>query len=338
MAYQAGVSSSRQDLLDAVFTFATQFGFSVGPTEVRSASNIDNNNGGTRSYTIRSLQKGGVYFLFATDPDGTSFAGTTGYVYLNTATTWNGSTFSGSDLFWARADRLEGPHVGYHLFCDGNTFAVAVEVVTNVFCHLMFGEITKNGVWQGGQFVSAMSWGYPSSVSNISMASHNGTALSMHFGGLQNTWTSRNDSSSPGHVARNCGHIITPVHGPRAGFNTQRSGTASVLYETGSMGASATDILSFRQLILASPNSNNGRAVLVPVQFLQSSGVVSSAAAAVAPHFQLGYLANVAHINIRDLQPKQEVNGEWMVFPVCEKNGAGNPYVNSANFGYAFKK
>lgn len=338
MAYQTGVSSSKEDLLNAVFTFAQDHGFTVGPSQTLTSSALEGSVNIQVTYNITSLVKGGVYFLFAIpNPEVTTNLYSSGFIYMNTATGWDGSNFTGIDAYWTRGDRFEGPHVGYHLFCDGLTVAVAVEVVTNVFCHFMFGSITKNGSWAGGEFVAAMSWSRYSSHANYIGLNTTVAYISTHFGFLQTSYTaSRGTSGSNGLRSFAGGHVRTPMFGPVAQFNANRSAAHSMLFEGGTVG-SASVPYSFRMLVRSSPNSFNGRSVLLPVQFFQSSGMATSAVPA-SPHLQLGYLGNVAHVNVRDLQPKEVVNGDWMVFPVCEKNGSGAPYPNTFDYGYAFKK
>lgn len=306
MAYQTGVTSSVSDLVSTLSTFALSHGFTTGPTGVYTGSAI---GAISATYDITSLLKGGVYFLFAVPRTGVA------YLWMNTATAWDGTTWSGQHQVWDRGDNLVGPHVGYHLFSDGVTIHGAVEITTNVFSHITFGSVVKNGSWSGGELVGLSSSSKLSTFWSDITNSANNTPLAMTDIG-----TSKSDFRTAG------GHVRSPIAGPTASFGVASTGYTSMAYNT------AWAANCGRHLVDRSPNAANGRAVLVPYAIVQSSGLTAS------PFYQLGHIANACAVNIRDLSPKELVNTDWMVFPLSQKNGPSTSYPSSLNYGVAYKK
>ncbi len=307
MAYQTGVASSLPDLISTVFNFAKANGFA----DAGSWSYTQSGN----TYNLRSLSKGGVFFNFSVLASGNAF------LYLNTASGQTSGATDNAQLGacpWStRVDNLAGPYVGYHLFCDGSVVNVVVEIVTGVFVHFNFGTIQKNGDFVGGDFVTG-----------LAISSRNSTSL-------MNIWDSyhflpfdgNNDVGSPASYGSSMSsHVRTPISGPVAGIGRNDSTPTEAYCTCWASNAG-------RPLLLNSPNKVNGRAVLVPINFVQASSGKST-----GPFYQLGTVANARAINIANLNPKQMVNTDWMVFPVSQKNGPGTTYLNSGNMGLAYRK
>lgn len=308
MAYQTGVASTLQDLIGGVINFAQLNGFTVGPSGTYTGVGI---SGVNLTFDVQSLVQDDIYFLFAIPRTGVQ------YLWLQTAESWNGTTWSGQSATWTRCDDLIGPNIGHHFFCDGRCFNAVVEVVTNVFTHFNFGTIQKNGNWVGGQFVTGLSRYRPNATNPYDDIFSPYNRLTF---GSATIGSSRSNSG----ITYCDGHIRTPVGAPTASFG--RTNTSTVAYCT------AWADNSGRNLVLNSPNSFNGRSVLVPIN------IVQAASGQATPFLQLGYVGNACVINIRDLNPKDIVNTDWMVFPVTQKNGNGTIYINSKNYGYAYRK
>lgn len=302
MAYQTGVTSSRNDLISTLVSFLAANGFQAGP------------QWGVGSDNYYSVKKGDVYYNIQVP------TAQNGYIFLNTGLS-AGSNALINQVQAApqncRVDNLGGPHVGYHFFTDGFGVNVAVEVVTNVFVHFNFGEMQKNGDFVGGQYVTGTSVVYYDSSTIPGwpqmFSEYNYTTFDSYAVGTAGT-------SSWGSI---CGHVRTPIGGP----------TVRIARSTGGSYAWSTGLASNggRPLVEASPNAFNGRSVLVPINIVQSSSGV------VGPYYQLGTVGNARFLNIANLNPKEMVNTDWMVFPLSQKNGPGTSYINSANYGIAYR-
>lgn len=304
MSYQTGVTSSITDLLNTVFTFALTQGFTVGPTWTHGTSPV---------HDAYSLLKDGVYFTFSVPRTGTP------YLFLNTATGINPALTQvaqpGAHPQACRVDNIGGPHVGYHFFCDGLALNVVVEIVTNVFVHFNFGSMIKNGDFIGGQFVSGMSVNYSSAntlnqlFSYYHLLPYDGVTI----------------GSAGAYGNSNQGHVRTPIAPPTVPLG-QPGATGARAYCTGWASNGG------RPLLDVSPNAFNGRATLIPFNFVQASSGDSG------PYYQLGTVGNARAVNIANLNPKEVINTDWMVFPISQKNGPATVYINSANYGIAYQK
>jgi len=305
MAYQTGVTTTLSDLIATVVAFGKQNGFTEGPKGTYTGTAV---TGSSRTFNYSSLQKNGVFNIF--------FIPTTGTMdlFIHTATSLSGNVWAGASAYPQKVSGLVGPHVGYHLFCDGLCLNVAVEIVTGVFVHFNFGEIVKNGDWVGGQFVTGLARTSDTSTDFVITAST--ISLPFEFGAI----------GSNKQQYSICGHIRTPLNGGgTANLNAATSGGSSAWF-TG-LASNCGRILVDR-----SPNQANGRAVLVPFNLVQASSGNQG------PYYQLGYVSNACAVNIANLNPKETVNSDWMVFPICQKNGPATNYINSQNYGLAYKK
>lgn len=258
-------------------------------------------------YTIYSLKKGDVYFNI-TVPSGQD-----GFIWLSTGlSAGSGATAAQVQASTdCRVDNLNGPYVGYHFFSDGSGVNVAVEVVTNVFVHFNFGELQKNGDYVGGQYVTGTSVGSRSPGWSNMFSNYNTT-----------TFDSVDIGASGANDGAIYGHVRTPIAGPTA-MLAHRG--ATLAWSTGLAGNAG------RPLVDASPNAFNGRSVLVPINIVQGSSWTTG------PYYQLGTVGNARFINIANLNPKELVNTDWMVFPLSQKNGPGTTYINSGNYGIAYR-
>ena len=300
MSYQTGVTSTVADLISTLRTFAVSNGFTNG------ASWTDG------IYSLGSISKGGVHYVFTWTAD---------ELYLNTALSVSGSgaaiAQSGACEVDCRIRPIQGPHVGYHFFSDGNTIHVVVELVTNVFQHFSFGAMAKSGSWVGGAYVTGNNWSptldYLGKLPTWQDYRH------VHmFESISNSWT----GVQQGHVrATYAGHTIA-VLGQYAS-----APDASV--------ANGSPWWIGMELLRDSPNEFNTRAALVPVEIYLSSEfqVINP-----VHWLQLGCVPTAASVNVQNLNPRETVNTDWMVFPLCQKNGPGTSYVNSENIGMAYRK
>jgi hypothetical protein len=163
MAFQTGTSSSIENLLTQLSTFAVANGWTEDFFTAEGA------NPGRMG-----LSKNGIFVAFVYDED--VDGGVIG-IGMNTsnddaADPWlstgdDGQLYSNPDAFPGSintrrcVDRIEGPHVAYYFFeQDANPayLHVVVEVSTNRFRHFGMGELEKIGDWVGGEYGYGHFW------------------------------------------------------------------------------------------------------------------------------------------------------------------------------------
>lgn len=324
MAYKTGVSSTITELVAALKSFAVEQGFTSGP--IWSVAGIAGEQGASVTY----VAKGGIFFHI-------SWNNTT--LMLDAATGSNGAGFAhqqpgalgGKSPAYGNLSTvvypIQGPHVGYHFFSDGKTIHAAVELVTNVFNHFSFGTIDKAGNWAGGYYVEANRW----------------NPIDFGQGRLQlvdSPYHQRIFDGMSGYAGRSYYAF---------GYNWQSFGMMAVEFDSRTMAVTEPSPGQAPQfantnswshlgwgldLIQDSPNSFNSRAVLVPMEVAMASDHTSTP----ANLLQLGQVPTAAAVNMAFINPKDIVNNDWMVFPLSQKNGPGILYVNSLNYGIAYKK
>jgi hypothetical protein len=310
MAYQTGVANSQSDLIAALQAFAiANAGFTAGTSWTTT-------NGANKYYSSTIVKNGVNYGFAVTDPansDKSYFWMNTFVGAPNTTVSANSSSQPNAAPRDLRIGNLAGPFVGHHFFTDGVAVHAAIEIVTGVFVHINFGEISKIGAWAGGQFIT----GGPDVNGNITLSDYFASWGSMPFN--TNNYSDNNYADSG--VA---GHVRVPTLGPTATIS--RRYTSTVVINSAMAGGVGRVLLDWN------PNMANGRAVLVPIHFHQTSNGGSG------PWLHLGFVTNARFVNIKNLNPKDIVNTDWMVFPVSQKNGPASVYANSGNYGLAYKK
>lgn len=304
MAYQTGTTTSVSDLITTLFSFATANGFTAGSTWT---------NG---SYSVATLVKGGIYFIFEYKSDDLLMNTATALTGSGAALAQTGAAAKSLDIF-----PIQGPHVSYHMFADGNAIHVAVEITTNVFTHLNFGMITKNGSWTGGAFITGSRSPSIASPTPAQLAV-NATYSNFPFYTIGPTGSGNNQPVYYGHIRSDA--LGT---GKMATFGSVNVSNASdACYCVSWLDDGGMPILD------ASPNASNGRSVILPITLIQSTLGLTG------PYFQLGHIPNAGLINIANLNPKDLVNTDWMVFPIGIKGSTNGTYINSLNYAMAYKK
>lgn len=307
MAYATGVPSNFNDVVNALINFmVSDGGFTLGSTWTFSGSPTTPDTASTgTSYTARALSRDGQFVTLCwktTAPDA---------LFMNSSTAISTSLKLYNQTGAAPASckvTVGTTPVRYHLFSDGNATHCVVERLSGVFVHINAGVIQKYGSFTGGIFVSGTGWG---SDANAIFS----TAHCRPFDG-------KNSSTS---IA---GHV-------RASYLT-----ASVAYftdaETGFGFVRGLPLL-IDWLLDRSPNSYNGRAALLPIELVIGLELGTSAPTAYKP---LGRVNNAAYLNIANLNPGDTLLTDWMVFPLSAKNagGTGTGFVNSLNYGLAYRK
>lgn len=308
MAYETGTATGVADLISKLNTFLTAQGFTFSSTWTNSTN------------TLGSITKGGNYWIYQYATSGATT------LVLTTAT---GST--GTGLITAQpgvpslqcwVNNIGGPYVAYHFFTDGSRVNVAIEKVAGVFSHINFGSAQKLGSWSGGSYVTGL-------YTEESSATARGDLLN----GLNSVpFSGKMDSNTPTTNARGRrGHIRVPTAGAGVALLGQvpGTGTYSAYYiATGLQWEYQSEVLD------ASPNTFNNRAILAPVNI----GHITANTVGTNPLYLIAVVPNVALVRIDNLSPGDLVNGDWLVFPISQKNGPATTYVNSGTYGIAYRK
>lgn len=308
MAYQTSAPASTSALISDLITFAVASGgVSLGNTWTFTASSVN--------YTARALLRDSQYINIAwktTSPD---------RVYLNTSTNnpTTGALTAQTACSTVNKEIVLGTSpVRYHMFADGYSTHCAVEWLGGAYQHINLGHLEKIGTYTGGAYVDGSWW-------NPSYYAQDGDSGSYHNRPF--------DLISVASTYGRCGHVRATYGG-----NTIHS----LGLNAGNPGGAACNVNSWagssiyldRTPIGRSPNSYNGRAGLIPV-LIALGETDSGTPASVIP---IGQVRNAAHINIANLNPGDMVLTDWMVFPWSAKNAGGVTYVNSLNYGIAYKK
>jgi hypothetical protein len=309
MAYQTSVPASTQGIINALIAFLVSdggFTLSTAWSFNGDATTPDTTSSGT-PYSAQALSRGGEFVTFCwktSAPD---------RVWLNTSTSINNAlklyTQDGAAELSFQLP-IGTTAIRYHLFSDGDATHCVVEKQTGVFMHINVGTITKYGAFTGGIFVTGSAWF--SASSNWDSSSH-----TRPFDGRQT-------GIAPGHIrATYAGRAI-------AWFaRTNNNLTTNVAF--------GLPLWNLSYPLNRSPNAYNGRALLVPIEV--TIGLENNTQQPTY-HKPVGRVNNAAYINITNLNPGDEILTDWMVFPLSAKNagGAGPGFVNSLNYGMAYRK
>lgn len=163
MAFQTGTSSSIENLMTQLSTFAQANGWTQDGFTAEGA------NGGRLLLSKNAIFVAWVWFEAT---DGGVMACAMNTSNDDTADPWlstgdDGAMYSNPDGFPASIDsrrcvnQFAGPHVAYWFFENDSNPAyihVVVEVDTNRFRHFGFGELEKIGDWAGGEYSYGHFW------------------------------------------------------------------------------------------------------------------------------------------------------------------------------------
>jgi hypothetical protein len=330
MAYETGVASSAEDLVDKLFTFLTDGGIFTTPWV---QDNLD------LSGDKASIHLGNVYVHFKWNASpGTSInicqslgfvaAGTN--IDLHTNDSGNGSNTVGSER--RAVFQVAGPWTKYHFFAyEGTepTVYVVVEETPGVFRHAFgFGEAIKLNDWTGGEFAYGCYWDSnpsyadaPSSNRHSQLcdgvvAAFNQTlCATMHIEGMPNgpashKWGVFATTGSPGNDGDGNGRVTL--------FGTSRGGPW------------------MRALSWMRSSHLNSYKIFIPVTIFYRDTSDTPDEILV-----LGEMPNVAVVNMANFSPGDEVtvgSDTWMVFPWVRKQKQDAGTEESWNAGFAYKK
>jgi hypothetical protein len=319
MAYATGNAATVDALMNALISFSIA---NAGMTEVvRRTETIS-----TLSWTVVCLQKGtSFWWMRFRDSACYGFPATS-----SAGATW--ATITGRPASESWLAPLIQPFTSYHFFSEGTTVHMAAEMSSGAYAHLNFGDITKYGSWTGGQYfaVTRTSFNISADASSVALFDH-----CWPFTGYQ---TDNNRVGTNATSGLGWSFIHLPYNGRdfatlgQTGYSS--SGVAATYNRTFCFGYSQ-HLAEASSPIFHSPNAYNNRSLGLRLEiFLKDA--IGGGSGLLQP---IGYVPNLRFINIANLNPKDVINTDWMVFPCQFKNGALlNSYSNSQNFGWAVRQ
>ncbi len=328
MAFETGVSTSIDDLISKLMTFATNNGW--------TQDNLD--TAGDKA----SLSKNGVFVHFQWDETEAALAIYQSLAFISAGTNaWQHTDDSGSgepsttDILLDSercVNNIDGPHTKYWFFEQDSGPAyihIVVEYDAGLYRHFGFGELDKEGDWVGGEYAYGHFWnGSPADIDNPRDTAHSV--------GLESTYNDGNVFSATMHAEGLPGEPDAATKwaifkGLATSPGDDRAAVERVVCQGGWRGGFwATAFSGFRISQL------NAFKPLIPmgVLYMDDSTTPDSL-------YLLGFQADVALINIGNLDPREELlvgSDTWVVFPLVRKQFLQANTEESWNSGVAYKK
>jgi hypothetical protein len=329
IAYETGIPTSQQDLLDKFRTFL------VAQTWTQDEWDTVNKR--------MSIHRGTVYVQFRWD--GVASTGCIGVYHSLDFTpgaapgahpddSGNGQTTANPITTGRRFRSIgNGPFTSYHFFTDpAKPYAVlALEWAAGCYAFGYFGLMDKVGTWTGGEYCG-VTWWNDSSVNAYAIA---GTSHHRIFDGTAYSTaadvTTVHLEGMPHQNADSKWAAFWPT--TLAALGNDRAGKTR--YALGGLnwdGPLGNDLVYF------GANPMNGFIPMFPTWVLYRDKSTT------APEnwIPLGSIADCRYCNIKYLEPQEEVviGGQtWKFFPhVRKQNISQSGVVESKNMGYAFRK
>jgi hypothetical protein len=306
MTYATGSATTVDNLMSALFTFAVaNAGMTLGSLSAEQVPAFTTDP--AHLFNRRSLTKGGRSWDFLWNL--VDFRCRPG---LADSSAWESVAVKpAADSVWFP---LLPPFTSYHLFTEGSVVHLAVEMSNGGWTHMNFGDVTKYASFTGGHYLSITSTDPGISVGNTDNYKF------CLFGSFQ-------DNGIGGAFGTQSSSMYIPYNGRDFSFfvDTLSPGVLAA--------AHTPDVID--TLIANQPNVFNGR-VFGPRLELFLYNDASGGSRLLMP---LGYVPNLRAINIRDLNAKDLVNTDWMIFPCQGHNSfVVGSYANTFDRGWAVRK
>ncbi len=228
----------------------------------------------------------------------------------------------------------------YYFFTDGVSVFAVLEVTSGVFAHMAFGDITKIGTWTGGAYLTANNYQYNSSLNLwrdvYNDSSHNSSPQIL--GSRVNLTSST--TVGAGYVRYNTGagdnKDFTKLGGrdhTSDGALVGASGGIPPNYNSTRVTLSSSDchLDIQRRLQQAAPSEATFRAPLMPPYISRQTASLTKAQ-------PIGYVPNVASVNMYVLNNKEIVNTDWKVFALSYKGSDASVASRSDIWGIAYRQ
>lgn len=325
MAFQSGVASSFTDLYTQLRTFVVaNAGFTDGGTVT-----IDGR-------TVHSVQKGGVWWNFSETYNApVTILG----IVRNRYITFCRMTYSQPTTVFSDTVPIgqrtstgftsygnNGPFTGHTFYTDGTAVHVVLEIFPNVFNHLSFGGISKQGTWVGGEYLSAgisvsirtSGYFYENVINSQHLfADFTGVGPAFNVTGLNSnmrsyvryvkTGNNLDDFAPLG--AEHDSSILTT-------FEQQHALMSGPHFYNFPITTGRPGLL--HEVLSTSPNTFNQRVPLLP-NYLRLR--IRNTSTSPHQYFYAGTTDMIRITNIGNLTPGDIVNTDWQVWPIHQISG-----------------
>jgi hypothetical protein len=328
MAWETGVASDLDDLLDKMCTFAVAEGGFTEITQIGSTG---------RQSDMYILQRGSIYWWFLGNIQVLTNYGDNGFLEMRMMNTQpnlsNRTTLNLGQRYLTKAqlwNKDDGPFTNYWFYSNGNNCLVVVEVVPNVFTHWCFGVLDKFSTWTGGEFLAGINMGSPG-WNQTSGEWLIGTTAFSSYGSYPFSYDQGNASA----------YGANYLHYPQDSYGDYRD--FAIMESTSADGQSCLSIATYNLsnappqnniggvLSYYSPNSFNSRAVLVPLWcFVYDTSS--------ARRMILGHVSNMRFLNIELITPKEMIEVKWGCYPFIQKDGDNTVATITGKSGYAYER
>lgn len=304
MAYETGISSGTDDLLDKLRLFAIAQGWTVNLHEVEGDGYRLHMNSGTQYVNLRSAPSD-IYLRGSTGFDGGS--------------AWNAQP---GTTIQCQSNNMPGPYAAYHFFGSSQYLHVVVEATAGHYRHLAMGELNKVGSYAGGAYVGAIYWNTSTTYIDDPNAPYHTYLFDRTSYIGSDTYHTQVRADLDGQINHwfQCSYV--PWNNRRRAWGPMRA--------TGGSDAGTMDTLLAR-----SPNAFNALTPLLPayVYAERDSQLYSP----------VGHVADLRVCNLTNLAAGDTVtlgSDNWMVFPAHVKRDPNirDNLPNSGWYGYAYKK
>lgn len=317
MTYATGSATTMDNLMAAIFAFAVAHTGMTADSLVSQHWPIASTQD-TDLYNFKTLSKGGRYWSFAWRTDKLF-----GMPTLTNTQNWEDYA---SDVTLANGPRsptqmfpIFAPFTSYHLFTEGTVVHCAIEMSNGSWQHMNFGDVTKYSAWPaaGGHYLSMQWFELNSFYDNLGVDCF---YLFSDVGG-----------NAPGGVQASYMAIT---------YGGLKWGSWTGNLQGNPFQANALSAYSFMRgiadrIIRDQPNVFNDRAMGLRMDIFVKDNQTGGSNL----WLPCGYIPNIRAINIRDLNAKDIINTDWMVFPVQTKgHGLINTYATTGNYGWAVRK
>jgi hypothetical protein len=307
MAYQTGTSTSQQDLLDKLRTFATSNGWTQDEWDT--------------SGKVLSMHRSTVYVHFRWDA-----VATTGGIAIYHSL---GFISAGTDV-WAhtddsgvgqanlspvtserRVDRIgNGPFTKYYFFESDTYIHVVLEYAPGLFRHFGAGILEKVGTWTGGEYATGSIWYNSAGVQDYPIDTRHSLPWDASNSNAANDNTTVHAEGMPGEPSGSTKWGVCWA-GTTAGNDRAAVGRLNMV--GGLRGGPVTAAFSW---LPANPSNGYIPLVPIPIFYRRDAGGTPE------KWYHLGFVPDVRVINIAHLEPGEEVtvgSDTWTMFPWIRK-------------------
>jgi len=332
MAFQTGVSTTIENLLQALSTFLTANGW--------TESYANTGDPGTIAFTKNSVFVAFQYSETAEGGDGTmAMYQSTAHDAIPTTDPWTstGDSGNGEDSNTINSfdtqrcvNVVAGPHTAYWFFENdaGPAYChIVVEVDAGRFRHFGFGEIDKIGDWVGGEYVYGHFWNQAVSDLDNPNDSFHSIAFDSHVGTAVQGATMRVE----GHAGEPEAATVYATWTRSTNPGTDRAGNLRWKGSSGWRGG--REYMLFQNFRISEAT---GFKPMVPVSLEISDTSITPDSV-----WRIGYQADVRLCNIGNLADGQIINiagDNWYFFPVVRKQFLQNDTEETRNAGIAYRR